>query len=214
MHAQTVEAAQWWARPRGAQAADWIANYQNSLQARHRSIIAGIVKALNPATLLEVGCHCGPNLIRLTAELPTLFASGVDANADAIAAGEAWAVRAGVSDRVELCTGLVPEATAGLKDGCVDVVLSCYSLAYIAPRDLDAVLYEIGRLATKAVVLAEPMVATGPATEARSLSGYTEWAHAYADAVRWVGSLRGMQTRIVPITPPVDRLNGVWVATR
>lgn len=213
MHAQTIEATDWWARPRGATSANWIANYQRSVPARHRTAIAAIVQALQAESLLEVGCHCGPNLVRLAQQRdPALQLTGIDANAEAVAAGQAWVAAQGYGDRIQLQVGRCPAATQGLASGCVDVVLSCYTLAYVAPADLDAALYELGRLATRAVVIAEPM-GRGP-TPTRALSGYSEWTHDYQEATQWIGSLAGMTTRIVPIVPPVDKLNAILVLTR
>lgn len=216
MHAQTVEATDWWARSRGATSATWIANYQRSVQSRQRTVIADILKTLGPIeTVLEVGCHCGPNLMRLATELPHLRMIGIDANAEAIRAGRAWVAEARRQDQIQLNVGRFPEATASLATGSFDVVLSCYTVAYIAPVDLPAALYELGRLATRAVVIAEPMAA-GPQSqgEKRALSGYSEWAHPYQEASRWVGSLRGMTTTIVPVSPPVERLAAMCVLVR
>jgi ubiquinone/menaquinone biosynthesis C-methylase UbiE len=213
MQVDTREAADWWAQPRGAASAEWVRNYQHSLQARHRTVIAEQVTALQPATVLEVGCHCGPNVIRLAASLPTTRFRGLDVNAEAIQAGRAWAVSAGCADRVHLETGQIPDALLSLPTGCTDVVLTCYALAYIAPHDLDAVLFELGRIARRAVVIAEPMTA-GAVTRIRAMSGYSEWAHNYLDAHQWINTWRGMTTAIIPVAPPVDRLNGVLVARR
>lgn len=210
MDARTAHTADWWARPRDRA---WIDNYQHSLQGRHRTQIVEIVKGLKPTTLLEVGAHCGPNLVRLTQELPKLKTIGIDVNADAVQAGRAWAAKLGLSGRIQLNVGRMPDVTANLPSGMCDVVLSCYSLAYIAPTDLDAVLYEMGRLATKAVILAEPMT-QGPAKEARVITGYTEWAHDYQGARKWIATLNDCTTTIVPVEPPIDRLNGICVAVR
>ncbi len=214
MHVQSVEAGQWWAMPRGAQMQDWVGNYQRSLQARHRTLIVDIVKDLAPATLLELGSHCGPNLVRLTQAMPTLKTLGVDISEDAVTAGKAWVASLGLTGRIELHAGRVPDVTSDVPTGSVDVVLSCYTLAYVAPADLDGVLYEMGRIAKHAVVLAEPMTDEGPASHRHTRNGYHEWAHNYVEASRWIGSLRGAMTRIVPLSPPVDALNGVFVATR
>jgi ubiquinone/menaquinone biosynthesis C-methylase UbiE len=211
MHAETAQTAEWWARPRGPEQQAWIENYRQSLQGRHRTTIVEIVKALKPKTLLEVGCHCGPNLVRLAGELPKLQMIGLDVNTEAIQAGRAWVSTEKLASRIQLNVGRVPEATQALPTGMCDVVLSCYTLAYVAPTDLDAVLYELGRLATRAVILAEPM-RSGKATESRSFSGYIEWAHDYQAASQWVGTLSGRPTRIVAVEPPVDRLNGIFVA--
>ena len=213
MHAETQAAADWWARPRGEATASWIGNYQHSLGLRHRTAIVDLVRDLQPATLLEVGSHCGPNLMRLARECPELRMIGVDVSADAVQAGTAWAQRQGVADRVEFVVGSMPDGIARMPTGSIDVVLSCYTLAYVAPRDLDAVLYELGRVAKQAVLFVEPMT-TGPAQEQqRTLGGYCEWAHDYQDACRWVQTLRTWTTRLVPIDPPVDRLNAICVVT-
>lgn len=214
MHAATVHAADWWARPRGAESAHWIANYQKSVQSRHRSVISAIVGELGAATVLEVGCHCGPNLVRLAQDHPTLRGYGFDANAEAIAAGQQWAARAGLRDRVEMVTGRFPTATEKFPTGSFDVVLSCYSLAYIAPADLDAALYEMGRVAKQAVILAEPHVDTGPATTRQSFGGYAEWQHPYQMTIPWIATLRNRSVRVVPVDPPVDALRAVLVLTQ
>lgn len=214
MHVQTIEASNWWARPRGETSANWIANYQNSLQSRHRTAIVQALKTIQPATLLEVGCHCGPNLVRLAQEFPTLDMIGIDASAEAIAAGRGWVARKGFADRVQMNVGRAPAQTQALPSGAFDVVLSCYTLAYIAPQDLDAVLYDLGRLAAKAVILAEPMTEDDRAAWHGSPAGYQEWAHNYRGASRWLNTWRGMTLRIVEVTPPVDRLKGILVATR
>jgi hypothetical protein len=148
MHADTIEAAQWWAKPRGAESENWIANYQKSLGTRHRSAIVEIVKGLNPEDLLEVGCHCGPNLVRLGHALP-----GSDAGRGRERRGgrgrAALGGERGLATGSRSRAGRVPEVTASIPTHCVDVVLSCYALAYIAPADLDAVLWEMGRLARR-----------------------------------------------------------------
>lgn len=216
MHAQTVEAANWWARPRGASTSSWIATYQKSLASRHRDVILAAVRSVPAVTsVLEVGCHCGPNLIRVARECPEIEQlTGVDINADAVAAGVRWVASEGLAERIDLQVGRVPDLTSTLPDGCVDVILSCYALAYIAPSDLDAVLYEMGRLARKAIILAEPMTHTGPAAEKVSLSEYHEWAHNYQDASRWSNTWRGCALRIEAVNPPVDHLREVLVAVR
>lgn len=215
MHTATIAARDWWARPREDHAAAWVANYRNSLQVRHRAIIAEAVAGLQAESLLEIGCHCGPNLVRLAKELPGLSCLGLDVNAEAVKAGTDWASAEGLGGRVQLRHGGFPQATAAMDDGCVGVVLSCYTLGYMAPEDLDAVLYECGRLAKRAVILAEPMVLDGTGPQGHgNVSGYREWVHDYLRALRWIGTLRDMTTRIERVSPPVDRMNAVLVCTR
>ena len=217
MHTQTVEAATWWARSRGATASNWVATYQKSLQSRHRDVIVQAVRSVPDVTsVLEVGSHCGPNLIRIAQACPGIGQlTGIDVNTEAVTAGNRWVSSLGLSERIALIDGRVPDKTSELPDGCVDVVLSCYALAYIAPADLDAVLYEMGRLAKRALVLAEPMTqGTEPSRAKASLSDYREWAHNYQAASRWINTWRGCQLRVETVTPPVDQLSAVLVAVR
>jgi predicted O-methyltransferase YrrM len=215
LHGDSLAAADWWARPRDGQGGVWITNYQKSLGVRHREAITAIVAELQVTSVLEIGCHCGPNLVKLAEANPQLQAAGIDVNADAIAAGQAWVAQRGLDTRVELAVRRFPEGTSTVATGIVDVVLSCYSLAYVAFDDLDAALYEMGRLARRAVIIAEPMVLGDQMGSGRQeLSGYREWTHNYERALRWIGSLADMTTRVVMVDPPVDRLNAILVATR
>lgn len=211
MHAATLDAEQWWARPRGDHAQTWIANYQKSLTARHRNAISQIVGELHPTTLLEVGCHCGPNLIRLATDYPTLKCAGFDVNQEAITAGLKWAADAHLGDRIGLKAACFPEATETLPNNCVDVVLTCYAIgAYMAKDDLIPALYELGRLAKHAVILAEPMI-TGQTQSKQTMNGYIEWHHDYQDAIKWVTTLNRRRQRVVPVSPPVDSLSAILV---
>lgn len=212
MHAYTVETGNWWAKPRDAA---WIGNYQQSLESAQRVAIEAVVRELAPDTLFEVGSHCGPNLVRLAGAFPDLRMHGIDANADAVLAGRVWAETLKIADRVTLTCQRFPAGTYGTPTGFSDVVLSCYSLAYIAPADLDAALYEIGRLAARAVIIAEPMPIGDDRPEPIiRADGYKEWAHDYQAAIAWVGSLRNVTTRLVPIVPRVDRLSALLVVER
>lgn len=212
MNAATVVAANWWAAER-ADAANWVTNYQKSLTARHRLAISAIVGDVGAKTVLEVGCHCAPNLMRLAEDYQDVTCFGVDVNQQAIAAATTWAAARGVSDRVKVATASFPTGTASLGSQQYDVVLSCYSLAYISPADLDGALYELGRLARKAVIVAEPMRLDGQTHPKATMisNGYSEWRHDYLDALEWINTMRGWTTRIVPVSPPIDRLNAILV---
>lgn len=216
MHAETVAAVDWWAHQRDDEhAADWCDSYKSSLHAAHRNIIADLVSRCEPTSLIEVGCHCGPNLIRLAQDVPSLTdVFGIDASAQAVAAGQAWAAESGLSGRVHMREGRFPAATAGMATGCADVVLSCYALAYLAPADLDAALYEIGRLAARVVILAEPLSPNGSVVLQRTARGYQEHAHAYVSSLKWISTLSDMKGRVIDVVPPVDRLNAVIVLER
>jgi hypothetical protein len=214
MYSQTVDAASWWAQPRQERTAAWIAQYQTSLTMRHRLAISQIVGGLGARSLLEIGCHCGPNLIRLAMDHPSLVLAGFDVNADAIAAGKAWVQQKGFISRIRLDRATFPKATEKSTTGCVDVVLSCYTLAYVAPADIDASLYEVGRLAARAVILAEPMTEGATEGETFMANGYHEWAHRFTARLPWIQSLRGCHASTVTVSPPVDRLKSILILRR
>lgn len=216
MQTNTQRAVNWWSAPRVSWVSDgWLDGYKNSLHQPHRSAIVEIVRRYDVRSILEAGCHCGPNLIRLAQDVPTLTdLFGVDANAQAIEAGQAWAGQAGLDGRVQMRAGQFPDCTANMADGCADVVLSCYALSYLSPEDLDASLFELGRLAKKVVILAEPVSSGEPVLLSRTAIGYQEWAHAYGKSLKWIGSMRGMTLRKMDIDPPVDHLNAILVLER
>lgn len=206
VHTDTVEMSAWWGRDRGPETSAWISRYQQSLTNRHRQVITQVMTELQPETLLEVGCHCGPNLICLARALPTCHMHGIDISPDAIQAGRTWCAVEQCADRVQLFEGRIPERIEQLPSKAYDVVLSSYALACIGPHDIDTVLYELGRLATRAIVLAEPNPALyiAPAT-----TGYREWRHDYRARQRWIGTLGGWTLDARPIDPPVDALTEV-----
>lgn len=215
MQAATAAAIDWWAERRGSDVGTWIDAYKNSLHERQRTAIAAIVERYQPASLFEVGCHCGPNLVRLAQDVPSLAdVFGIDASAQAIEAGQAWVKEAGLDTRVRMQVGRFPDDTAAMPDRCAEVVLSCYALAYFSPADLDAALYEVGRLASRVVILAEPVSPMKSTQVSRTVHGYQEYAHAYGNALKWISSMRGMTLRMLDIDPPIDYLNAVLVLER
>jgi len=213
-YSQTVDAIAWWAQPRRERLGAWIAQYQSSLDVQHRRVISQIVGELGVRTLLEIGCHCGPNLIRLAMDYPAMHMAGFDVNAEAVDAGKAWVEQKGLTSRIRLDRATFPQGTQKSTTGCVDVVLSCYTLAYVSVADIDAALYECGRLAKKAVILAEPMTEDAKETETFMTNGYHEWGHRYSARVPWIATLRNCYMSLVPVSPPVDRLKSILVLRR
>ncbi len=204
---ETSSATFWWSRTRGDDTRAWIQNYQTSLKARHRLILSKIIGELQPTTVLEIGSHCGPNLVRIALDHPHVKCAGLDPSQEAIVAGRDWMQSLGLSNRIGFTEGAFPDATMAMPSQSVDVVLTCYTLGYLSPEDVDAALFEIGRLAKKAVILAEPTAGEGRHT----LGGYREWHHDYAGTQRWIQTLRGHRARRVAVSPPVDALQEILV---
>jgi len=130
-------------------------HYWNDLEAEHRHEVIRAVLATNPdvRSVLEVGCHVGTNLRLLAQFWPRAIFYGCDINGEAIAYGQERFLESGLPpvflERASLHAYLRAR-------GLVDVVFSCYALAYTAPADLPDVLQGILAAARCAVVIAEP----------------------------------------------------------
>jgi len=183
----------------------WLTKYWGDTEGSHRDAIIRALEQLDGvASVLEVGCNTGPNLRRIHARWPLVDLAGMDIHPGAIQFGRAQAQEEGwhfagyVGDLREL--GLLGEDAA-------DVVLSCYALAYLDPRDIQAVLEACVRAARRAVVLCEPMVLDGD--EQFSPGGVPEYAYDYGKRLAGLGTLKVSQ-----VEPPHGRLTHVLSLTK
>lgn len=177
----------------------------DSWQRPYRHAIVDAVRSLGPVeSLVEGGCHCGPNLRLLRAELPHLTLAGFDRSPHSIAIGQARLPSDVKLERHDWYDG-PPEA---------DVVLSCYSLAYIHPNLLPHVLHDaLTGAARVALIIAEPMpTETEPAGRVEGAQwdpDTPEYVHDY-EAV--LGDLCVPRSRIERRPQPRwERLNGLLV---
>jgi hypothetical protein len=106
--------------------------------------------------------------------------------------------------------GAFPAVSASLPAGAVDVVLSCYALAYVSPEDLGAALDEASRLARKAVILCEPMSWDGR-TGIREDGAYAEWMHPYIHRLMTRPSYLGWTATGQMVSYDSNRLTGLIV---
>jgi hypothetical protein len=90
----------------------------------------------------------------------------------------------------------------------VDVVLSCYALAYVPPHLIKQTLDQMAIVAQQAMVLAEPM--TIPGFPGGQIHNPPEWRYDY---LRWFHQQADWQvTSMKPCS--VDRMNRLLVAQR
>lgn len=201
-------------------AAGWDA-YWDSLGAPHRDAIVDALQKLQPfRSLLEVGCGPGVNLFRVLQAFPNVDVTGVDVSQAAIDNGErrfSLAMDAGElpgRGRAALCSGELPEALEVLDT--VDVVLSCYTLAYVHPVDIRRTLEQLLALADQAVILAEPMLVPGlPTGLIPNMTAAPRPKEFRYDYLRWF-SEQERDTWCVTVMKPlhVDRMNRLLVAER
>lgn len=199
-HQETVYPDQWWYK-----------KYWESTDGSHRdAIILALERVGEFSSVLEVGCNTGPNLRRIHMRWPRADLMGMDIHSGAINYGRARAKEEGwywtgyAGDLRDL--GLLGADIA-------DVVLSCYSLAYLDPRDIVQAVKDLYGMARKALVIAEPMVPQGePIKYAGPRPGVVpEYHHPYLDLLATLGP-KSME--ILPIQPPEGRLSHCLVVVK
>ena len=196
-------AEKWWATYPPVTA--WIARYQESEGASYRAPIVAALRALPPWTsLFEVGCHCGPMLRVVQQAFPEATISGCDVNAGALEAGRR------LSPDVVTRLGAFPAVTADMPDGSVDVMLSCYVLAFVSPDMIDAALCEMARVARVGIVLCEPMAWNPYQVEMIRQDRFVQYRHAYLDLMAASSSYHGRVARCETMDcGPTNLLNGL-----
>lgn len=203
---QTAEATAHWAT-RHESRPDWARHYWESTGLPHRQIVLDVLADLPPwDSLLELGCNAGPNLRLIGQAWPLAELVGLDVNPAALEEARTQR-RQGALSRVALLQGTIPDDLMGWPTGSVDVVLSVYALAYVAPADLTRTLFEAQRIARQALVLAEPMPTPEAPAGLIPDAGRLEWRHDYATPLTaW-----GHRVTVRPV-PPVDALNACLLA--
>lgn len=186
----------------------WLKKYWTSTEGAHRdAIIRALEGVADVTSVLEIGCNTGPNLRRIHARWPSVDLMGMDIHPGAIRYGRAraheegwhWAGYCGDLRELDL-----------LGNDVADVVLTCYSLAYLDPRDIDQALAAALACARRALIICEPMVLMGqPEKYAPPHPGVVpEYHFSYQDRlVRLDGAHRALPEQ--PIQPPEGRLTHI-----
>lgn len=208
-----------WQRKPASGPSSW-ADYWDTLGAPHRTAIVDTLGKLPPfESLLEVGAGPGVNLWRILEEFPDVDLTGIDVSEAAVDDGTRRFLKATTDGtlpgkgRVALCAGELPQALEQM--GPVDVVLSCYALAYVPPPDIRTTMMKLLELAQRAVIIAEPMVIPGLQNGAiRDLGSQNRPQEYRYDYLRWFHQAAAgwRVTSLKPLT--VDRMNRILVAER
>lgn len=126
---------------------DWNAHYLSTWDHPHRKLIIQALKMFEWFSLWEVGMGPGPNLVKITKELPGHQLGGSDINEDAIEL--ARKTFTGGRFHCESSENIL------LSDDSVDVILSDAHLIYYGPAKIKAVLKEMIRSSRAYLVLCE-----------------------------------------------------------
>ena len=175
----TDVATEKWSHQHVAYGPGWTQLYWSTRDHPSRAVICDTLKTISFTSLVELGCNSGPMLSVIHERFPKAKLTGVETNALAVEDGARLLPSATFA--LDSLMGWLPKQDAR----SYDVVLSYYTLAYVAPRDLPAVLWQTVRVAKRAVVLAEP-VAT-PTEPPGMVYAYPEWRHDYVAAFRHLG---------------------------
>ncbi|QEL26828.1 class I SAM-dependent methyltransferase [Bosea sp. F3-2] len=97
-----------------------------------------LIDGLQPppgATVLEIGCGTGRNLIRIARRYPSCVCYGLDVSSEMLATARASVAKAGLEDRIRLAqadaTDFYPQALFGLQG--FDRIVISYALSMIPP---------------------------------------------------------------------------------
>ncbi len=132
----------------------WAERYLETVNHPHRQQLVDAVAEFDPlASILEIGCASGANLVRLREHFPEVELIGLDINARAVAVGQTHFASCG-DNRVRLVNAKV-EMLCLMSKHSVDVVFADAVLMFITPDRIQSVLAEMARVARKAIILNE-----------------------------------------------------------
>lgn len=190
----TGTATQKWSQQDKSFGPGWADHYWQTQGLDSRGKVVEALHGFQWKTLVELGCNAGPMLARIKTEFPEAELGGIECNEVAVKAAQKQGLNVVVNDLMTWLPSCPPAEW--------DVILTHYTLAYISPEDLHAVLWQMKRIAKVGVVIAEP---TGPQ---RMVYEYPEWAHPYPALLRRLG----MKVSEIKVDEQSGHLNQVTVA--
>lgn len=127
----------------------WVEDYLYSVDHPHRNLIIDELWKFWPfQSLLEVGCNCGPNLLKIKSKFSDVRLYGVDINKDAIKC-----VKKVFNGEGEF--KIASASRLPFPSKSIDVILTDAVLMYIPPEEIKEVLNEFLRVAKRGLILVE-----------------------------------------------------------
>lgn len=189
--AASAPATQFW-RDRGP--AEWariLPTYWGAGGQPHRQAMLAAMRVMPRfESLREIGCCAGTNINLIRQAFPWIAIEGTELSVEAATfAQDKFAKDPYV--RI-VCSDLFTDAPLW-EDRGVDVMLSVYTLAYVAPSEIEDVLRHVLRAADKGVLLIEPM----HGQPGRLPVTYTmEWRHDYVRLLNDILSTLGRKAML------------------
>lgn len=177
---------------------DWVMSYWESRHHSHRAFLIERITAYYPfKNVLELGCNCGPNLYLLEKKYPDTMLKGIDINPSAVQKGNEFFKAENIAN-VELSVGKVDELEQ-VPDKSFDVVFTDAVLIYVGKDKIEAVIRDMVRIASKAIILLERQCLTPGKKDTRGL-GYRyggAWERDYVALLKkWVPEERIKVTKV------------------
>lgn len=132
---------------------DWIKGYQDSTEHAHRQFLTEKISNLNPSSVLEIGCNCGPNLYLLSKKFPLADITGIDINPMAVQNGNKWFKQEGIKN-VKLIVCKADELEQ-FGNESFDVVFTDAVLIYLGADKIKKVISEMLRITRNSLILLE-----------------------------------------------------------
>lgn len=141
---------QWWANRDAAQSSSQ--SYWDSRDSAARRLIARTIAGLEGNSLLEIGCHAGPNLYACAKQKHFARIAGTELSPQAMAfAKQHLPSEIGPVEIVEARADALP-----FDEASFDIVLTGAVLVCIGPDEIMPSLNDILRVSRRWIVLAEP----------------------------------------------------------
>lgn len=172
----SAPATQFWAE-RGPHAwARVLPTYWEAGAQPHRRAMVDAMRALSPfESVRELGCAAGTNLKLVREAFPNVIVQGLDVSQEAVLFAQEKFLRDGA---VGVMQADILEDSDWWEPGEVDVVLTCYTLAYVSPDDIEMIMSRTLQSARVGCIFVEPMMGeTGRLYT--QCPGLIEWRHDY-----------------------------------
>ena len=187
-------------------AVDWINGYLKSRLHPHRQLIVDAVASLKADSVLEIGCSCGPNLVRLSDKFPDMKLGGIDVNADSIAFGK------GVLPQAALHVGNFKHLPWA--NSVFDVIIADAVLMYCDPDEIHDVFAEMDRVAAKGIIIIDRF---DRSIKGKPHAGGHIWARDYGAWLKRFGykvKKRRITKKDWPTSKNWQLFGKIWIGTK
>ncbi|SMN01463.1 hypothetical protein SPONN_2516 [uncultured Candidatus Thioglobus sp.] len=163
--------------------------YKSFNTTSHPHLIDQLFKSLPFDSVLEIGCADGANLRKINEKLPKIKLEGIDINKKTINVGNNILKNDGILNVTLKYKNAKDLNLYDAKE--FDVVFCSATLMYIAPNNINKVLVNMVRIATKSILLCEQ------STEDNSFYD-DKWVHNYKNILTTIPNIQSVHFHSIP----------------